>query len=651
MTRVLLVNMPFAGISYPSLALGLFKSSLEEEGVSCDVSYLNLRFAQMVGVESYNVVDRMTAALAGEQMFAESLFGECVPSNEEYIDHVISKLDPSTLPYLLHMKAHAACFLDNCVESIPWQSYDIIGFSSLFEQNVPSLSLAYRIKKMFPEKVIVFGGANCEDVMGVTLSKCFPFVDFVCTGEADLTFPELVKRLAYGHPIDDLPGIVYRSGAASVHTGPPEKLKSLDDLPIPNYDDYFDTLHGTGLSTWVQPQVMVETARGCWWGDKVKCTFCGLNGESILFRAKSVDRAIAEINDLMARYNTGFLRAVDNMMPPHYFDTFLERLAESNDGLTERNAGFDLFYEVRPNLKKREIRDLARVRVNNVQAGIENLCTNILKLMRKGSTSLVNIEFLKWSSQYGVYVDWNMLFGFPGERLADYQRAFELARLVTHLKPPSSVGLVRLDRFSENFNRAEELGFTNVRPWEFFKYVYPFDRETLMDLVYYFDCDREQPIDHRNCMAEIIEHVAHWGSRRDELFAERVNGSVVIHDTRPVAAAPHVVIEGVERDVYEFCDSRRTPQQILTWLREERGTEVSADRLQTLLDGFIRNKLMVTENHKYLSLAVLRYETDTTRVSDPLASIVAGCGSCAGDRPLAPVASAEDRQPARTNAL
>lgn len=630
MTRVLLISMPFAGISYPSLALGLFKSSFEREGVSCDVSYLNLRFAQMIGVESYNVVDRMTAALAGEQMFAESLFGEYVPSNAEYFDQVISTLDPTVLPHLLHMKAHAASFLDNCVESIPWQHYDIIGFSSLFEQNVPSLSLAYRIKKMYPEKVIVFGGANCEDVMGVALGKCFPFVDFVCTGEADLTFPELVKRLAYGHPIDDLPGIVYRSGSACIHTGPPEKLQSLDGLPTPNYDDYFDTLQGTGLINYVQPQVVVETARGCWWGDKVKCTFCGLNGESILFRAKSVDRAIAEIGELMARYNTGFMRAVDNMMPPHYFEGFLERLTESN-------TGFDLFYEVRPNLKKNEIRDLARARVTNVQAGIENLCTKILKLMRKGSTSLVSIEFLKWSSQYGVYVDWNMLFGFPGERLADYERALELSRLVTHLKPPSSVGVVRLDRFSENFNRAEELGFTNVRPWQYFKYVYPFDHDTLMDLVYYFDCDREQPIDHRNCMAQIIEHVAQWGSRRDELFAQRVNGSVVIHDTRPVAAAARVVLEGIERDVYEFCDSRRTPQQILAWLRAERGVDLSAQGLDTILQGFVGRKLMVTENHKYLSLAVLRYETDMTSVSDPFLSIAPGCGSCgsAGDQPPA----------------
>ncbi len=632
MTRVLLVSMPFAGISYPSLALGLFKSSFEREGVSCDVSYLNLRFAQMIGVESYNVVDRMTAALAGEQMFAESLFGEHVPSNAEYFDQVISKLDPTILPHLLHMKAHVGSFLDNCVESTSWRNYDIIGFSSLFEQNVPSLSLAYRIKKKFPDKVIVFGGANCEDVMGVALGNCFPFVDFVCTGEADLTFPELVKRLAYGHPIDDLPGIVYRSGSTCIHTGPPEKLQSLDVLPIPNYDDYFDTLQGTGLINCVQPQVMVETARGCWWGDKVKCTFCGLNGESILFRAKSVDRAIAEIGELMARYNSGFLRAVDNMMPPHYFETFLERLTESN-------TGFDLFYEVRPNLKKNEIRDLARARVTNVQAGIENLCTNILKLMRKGSTSLVSIEFLKWSSQYGVYVDWNMLFGFPGERLADYERALELARLVTHLKPPSSVGLVRLDRFSENFNRAEELGFANVRPWQYFKYVYPFDRETLMDLVYYFDCDRAQPIDHRNCMAQIIDHVAQWGSRRDELFAQRVNGGVVIHDTRPVAAAARVVLEGVERDVYEFCDSRRTPQQILAWLQTERGVELGGEGLDTILKGFVESKLMVTENHKYLSLAVLRYETDTASVSDPFLSIASGCGSgacgSAGDQPPA----------------
>src|SRR3954465_271775 len=45
----------------------------------------------------------------------------------------------------------------------------------------------------------------------------------------------------------------------------------------------------------LRPLMLIETARGCWWGAKNHCTFCGLNGETMGFRAKSADRVMTEI--------------------------------------------------------------------------------------------------------------------------------------------------------------------------------------------------------------------------------------------------------------------------------------------------------------------------------------------------------------------
>ena len=187
--RVLLVNMPFAAISTPSLALGLLKAELARAGVACDVLYLNVLFAQMVGWGAYGVVERSSALLAGEQMFAHDLFGGRIPPDEEYEAEVLGLVEPQIQHELRHLRAHVASFLANCLERVSWDAYDIIGFSSVFEQNVPSLSLARRVKERFPRSVIVFGGANCEGVMGLALHRCFPFVDYVITGEADIAFP------------------------------------------------------------------------------------------------------------------------------------------------------------------------------------------------------------------------------------------------------------------------------------------------------------------------------------------------------------------------------------------------------------------------------------------------------------------------------
>ena len=596
--RVLLVSMPFAAISMPSLALGLLKAELARAGVACDVLYLNVLFAQMVGWSAYGVVERSSALLAGEQMFAHDLFGSRIPPDRAYEAEVLCRVEPRIRCELRHLRAHVASFLANCLERVSWGAYDIIGFSSVFEQNVPSLSLARRVKARWPRAVIVFGGANCEGVMGRALHRCFPFVDYVVTGEADLAFPQLVLRLARGVPVDTLRGVVYRRDGVSVDTGPPEKVGDLDALPLPDFGDYFEILDRTGAPTGAGRQVILETARGCWWGEKAKCTFCGLNGESIAFRAKSPERAVGEIVHLVRSYRARYVRTVDNMMAPSYYDAFLPRLAGAN-------LGVDLFYEVRPTLSKEQIGALAGARVTSVQAGIESLSTHLLKLMRKGTTALRNIEFLKQCRQAGVYVDWNLLFGFPGEQVEDYLRTIELASLITHLDAPSSVGEIRLDRFSPNLEQAEERGFTDVRPWSLFRYVYPFDRETLMDLVYYFDCGRREILDNRDYLRRLAELVSGWRQRDDRLLAQRAEGSIVIHDSRPAGLARQTVLTGIRRDIYEYCDTRRTLAQIEARLAESRGESVGTKKLRLLLDEFGAKRLMLEEHGWYLSLALL----------------------------------------------
>lgn len=79
-------------------------------------------------------------------------------------------------------------FLEQALVEHQWKQYDIIGFTSVFEQNVASLSMAKRLKEKWSNKFIIFGGANCEGEMGKALLESFPFLDAVCSGEGDLSF-------------------------------------------------------------------------------------------------------------------------------------------------------------------------------------------------------------------------------------------------------------------------------------------------------------------------------------------------------------------------------------------------------------------------------------------------------------------------------
>jgi len=63
----------------------------------------------------------------------------------------------------------------------------------MFEQTSASVALLRRIKVLCPETVTVIGGANCEAEMGFELHRSFPWIDFVCTGEGEAAFVELVE--------------------------------------------------------------------------------------------------------------------------------------------------------------------------------------------------------------------------------------------------------------------------------------------------------------------------------------------------------------------------------------------------------------------------------------------------------------------------
>jgi ribosomal peptide maturation radical SAM protein 1 len=603
MKRVLLVNMPFAEIGFPSLALGLFKARFQQEGIPCDVAYLNILFTEMVGLDNYAAVGLTNGLLGGEQAFARTLFGNYIPDDSQYYAQVLAKAPQETAHRLFQIKPQVLPFLQKCLNGIAWQSYDIIGFTSLFEQNLPSLALAYQIKSTYPDKIIVFGGANCEDVMGLTLHRCFPFVDYVCSGEADDTFPELVKRLSYGHPVHDLPGIVYRHRGESIYTGDAPKIHDLDRLPFPDYDDFFRRMQASPQFSTLGTWIVMETARGCWWGQKSKCTFCGLNGKTIEFRSKSVSRVVDEIRHLHERYrqySVNFFRMADNVIDPAYFDDLLPELARMS-------LGVQFFFEVRPTLNKRQLKALAQAGVTNIQPGLENLSTHILKLMRKGTSSLQNVQLLKWSKQQGITASWNMIFGFPGEVAADYARCVELAQVLTHLNPPIGYGPFRMDRFSYNFECAAELGLVDVRPFSMYRYVYPFDDRTLFDLGYYFDYDHRQPIDDGGLYQPLMTQIQNWRGRQDHLYSQRSDGHIIVYDSRPVAAAPELVLEGVPRLVYEYCDRSKTLGQIQRWLHDRRGVDLGQADLQAILDDFVAKKLMIEENGLYLSLAIMTY--------------------------------------------
>jgi ribosomal peptide maturation radical SAM protein 1 len=618
---VVLINMPFGNLMSPSIGLGLLKGALTRAGVPSKTFHFALRFAELIGEENYTRIYGRTRTehLAGELIFSASLFGRRCAGVEQYVTDVLShtaKGSDDDIPYseeaiaslkniIVEARGKVDDFLQECVETITSLHPKVVGFTSLFQQHVASLSLAKRIKDRLPGTFIVFGGSNCEGPMGVETFLQFEFLDAIVSGEGEFAFPEIVRRILNSEPIPYLEGVSCRrhSGLRVSHQTPANTrtIKNLDALPLPNYDEYFEQLDESSIDLTSKPALLFETSRGCWWGEKQHCTFCGLNGDTMVYRSKSAERALSEFLYLTDKYPGCSVNVVDNILDMSYFKDFIPMLAE-------RKHGFDLFYEVKANLRKDQLRLLREAGIGQIQPGIESFNDNVLRIMRKGVSALQNIQLIKWCKELGLKAYYNLIWGFPGEQADDYLEMVKLIPLITHLQPPVGDGAIRIDRFSPNFERGELLGFRNISPHPAYRYVYPFAPEVLFNLAYFFTSEKNTTNKIEESTKAFADEVKHWKDchRKSDLFWIDKGRTLLLWDFRPMARERLTVLTGYERFSYMACDQIKTPRQVVDLWRKNSDTLINQTDIRDALDSFSERGLMINQEDSYLALAYAR---------------------------------------------
>ena len=485
--KVALVVMPMASLDRPSLAAGLLQAALEKRGVACTTHYFNLLLGRMLDAESYSHLANTLSSLvlAGEWAFSQAFYGSTFSDREAYTREVLEErcafIPPEQRHSIWKLQELVPAFLRLAFESCDWSQYALVGFTSTFSQTMPSLCLARMIREHHPHVKLALGGANMEAGMGQQYIEHYGFLDFVSTGEADDSFPQLCENLREGRP-EVPPGFLYREAGQVRKTPVSTRPVQPEALPTPDYRDYFRALEKIPRDPRFQPSLPVEGSRGCWWGEHSHCTFCGLNGETMAFRKKSWRRVLEETDALTARHGPLSFQFTDNILAMDFFEHLLPLWAG-------REQKVQKFFEIKSNLKWRHVRLLKEAGVTAVQAGIESLSDGTLRLMRKGVSAAHNVALLRWCQEQGLELYWNLLYGFPGEELEDYERTAELLAKLIHLPPPGVCGEIRMDRFSPNHSQWKEQGFTRVEPAPAYRHIFPFSEASLRELAYYFVYD------------------------------------------------------------------------------------------------------------------------------------------------------------------
>jgi ribosomal peptide maturation radical SAM protein 1 len=616
--KVLLVLTPWASPYFPGLSVALLRSVLNRAGIACDLFYANLLFSKIVdGDPLYE--EQLSKGSYAEMAFTPYYFDSSIDSAVDTLHRHFRPLTADAAPWR-RLLQHSGTFLDHCMSAVRWEDYDIVGFSLMFQQTLCSLALARRIKQRYPHITIVFGGPTCAAPMGREFIRSFPEVDYVVMGEADEAIVPIVRSIREQPGTMPVPGVLYRrarpdGGAPEVvETGHPRPVHRMDDLPIPDYTPYFEQVEQHQL-THFDPYLFVENSRGCWWGEKHHCTFCGIDDEFMGFRTKSPDRILDELVTLSRRHKrTSFLTA-DNILHHRFYTTLLPRIKDLRE-----KAGYDftMFFELKSNITRSHARLLREAGVVQVQPGIESFSDRILGLMDKGTTGIQQLFALRSFAEFDIAPIWNIIYMNPNERPEDYRGMLDMIPAMHHLPPLPKQGLVQmlLQRYNPYFERPDDHGVRDIRAQGFYRELFPRDDINFQDLAFFFDYDRTAlgtpalGAVHR----ELSQALDTWRAYHvpDSLLQFRGPGFVEIVDRRAwrngdggwhAGDTRHYVLHGLPADVLTYCDTIRTEPAIVAEFQDRAGEGEVRAALDELL---ARRVIYRAEQGRHVSLPLLK---------------------------------------------
>jgi ribosomal peptide maturation radical SAM protein 1 len=522
--RFALVVMPVVNFDRPSISTSKLRTVVNEahgDRLSTEILYPCHDFAvwmldgpRLGGLDMHQILLNFQHVGLPDWFFRNAAFPDIEDNAAQYFRRYFPGKSPAIEEFkaaILAKRKALPAFLDGLIDKYALDEARIVGFTALFEQNGAVFAMARRLKERNPDITIIIGGANCDSPMGEEIARNVEVIDYVFSGPAVISLPRFIGQFLDGdvEACEQMKGVFtkrFTDREPGMRAG--DELDIDVEIPL-DYTEFFDSFDQHFSETDAVPQVHLETSRGCWWGERSHCTFCGLNGSTMTYYAMAPDKAIRLFNDLFERYGhkSTMFCTVDNILPKNYVAEVLPHL--------KTPPGVSIFYEVKANMSPEDLAVMAKAGVRKIQPGIEALSTISLRLMKKGTTAFINLRLLKDCMRFGIEPIWSLLVGFPGEGEEVYEKYVRDLPLVTHLTPPKGVAPIHFDRYSPYHYKADEYGL-KLEPVDFYGFCFPFPKESIRNMAYYFT-DTQYDAPHftgiARWLAPMQERLAYWRGR------------------------------------------------------------------------------------------------------------------------------------------
>jgi anaerobic magnesium-protoporphyrin IX monomethyl ester cyclase len=281
------------------------------------------------------------------------------------------------------------------------------------------LEIIGTIKKELPQTIITLGG---PDVRYNAENYLRQGADYIVLGEGEETLYELTEYVS-GKNISrqTIAGIAYLDSDHFTQNAERQKIKELNDLPVPNrhkidlhlYLDAWKKFHGKNA-------ISVSTMRGC----PYTCKWCSRAVYGLSYRRRAPEKVVEELLAIKQNYNPDSLWFVDDV-----FTISHKWLEGFRDELRKNDLVIPYECITRADRMNDEvIRVLKETGCFRVWIGAESGSQKVIDLMdRRVDVNQVR-DMIRLSKKHGIEAGTFIMLGYPGETEAD------ISETIRHLK-------------------------------------------------------------------------------------------------------------------------------------------------------------------------------------------------------------------------
>jgi len=285
---------------------------------------------------------------------------------------------------------------------------DIIAFSCFFWNFERNIKLSILAKSLHPGIVTVFGGPQVGTVaQAAQIIKENSSIDAILCGEADFTFPELVRLIIGNEESINLPGLVRRNGDTIYMGQELYYVQDLSELPI-----IFDDSNEFVLAH-INPDGIIpfQTIRGC----KNNCSYCLYCINTLrFFPIKRIEKEIAFLCSKKVKH----VRICDS-----HFGGSQARAMELFEIIKFYNKGTTFsIYPDPDHLDRQFIKAARNANCEIISLGLETMDKDVsAEINRKVDGGKISL-LLDLLHEQGVYPQVDLIFGLPKQTIESFTR-------------------------------------------------------------------------------------------------------------------------------------------------------------------------------------------------------------------------------------